>query len=296
MKKSTLIALISFVSISMFAVSSQAQVPCGGGIVGIGPFGIGVVIDCPPPVVVVRPRIVHRVVHPRPRVVIVERRGGCYDERTNAPCRRPAPRYRRPVRRAAPVVAAPVVAAPTALNTQPSYLDYSRFSLGVHIDSSSYEDGGLLGTGVNAKYMLSRHFGIEASAGVLTSCTNCNEYASRTDSRFGIAGLFYLGGRKDTGMNIFFKGGLIFNNITFNNDVSGDTLDVQQTNVEFGGGLELKLSRSFGIYAEMTGMVAGEESDTIGTGPIPDSMANGIPASTIDNPAFNFKAGISYHF
>ncbi len=294
MKKSTLIALVSFFSISMFAVSSQAQVPCGGGIVGIGPFGIGVVIDCPPPVVVVRPRIVR----PAPRVVVIERRGGCYED---APCHQPRPVYRRPAySRPAPapaprVAAAPVVAAPAGLATAPGQ-DFTRFSISLFVDSSSYEDGGLAGGGFNGRYMLSRQFAVEASISGLSSCTNCNEYASRVDSRFGIAGLWYLGGKRDMGMNLYLKGGVVFNSITFTNDLTGETSDVQQTNFELGGGLELKLSRAFGIYAEATGMVASEDDSSVGTGPIYGNMSNGIPSSDNGNGAFNFRAGISWHF
>ncbi|MBU1238847.1 hypothetical protein KJ865_03980, partial [Myxococcota bacterium] len=201
----------------------------------------------------------------------------------------------RPAPAVAPVAAAPVVAAPSALGNSPVQ-DFSRFSIGLFVDSSSYEDGGLAGTGVHARYMFSPQLAIEASGSVLSSCTNCNEYASRVDSRFGIAGLWYLGGKREAGMNLYLKGGIIFNNIVFSNDMTGETTDVQQTNLELGGGLELKLSRSFGIYAEATGMVASEDDTSVETGPLTGNLSRGIPSSTNANGAFNFRAGITYHF
>jgi opacity protein-like surface antigen len=286
MKNTTLLALLSFLTISMATSASQAQVPCTGAI-GIGPFGIGIAVDCaPPPVIVVRPRI-RRV--RRPGVIIIERapcnhRGGC-----RHPAPPPPPVRRRRIRRYAPVVAAPVFATPLL----PSF---KRFMIGANVDSSSYSDGGLVGGGVFGRYMITREIGVEASTATLKSCTNCNEFASRQDNRFGIAAVYYLGGAKRRGLNIYAKSGIIFNHITFSNEVSGWSDSVTQTNAEFGGGIELKLSDNLSLNLEATGMVASDDDEEIGLGGLNDNIAQGIPTSSKDNGSFNLRFGIAMHF
>ncbi|MBU1218209.1 porin family protein [Myxococcota bacterium] len=280
--KNLLFVAVTFFSLSFFNIqNSNAQVPCGGGIIGIGPIGIGVVVDCPPP-------------PPPPRVIVIRR-------------------VVRPVVRYAPVPVAvqptcvetnscqPVPRAPVSVPAAPA--DISRaseslpmLSVGAFIDSSSYEDGGLAGGGVNVKYLFSPHFGIELSTSFLSSCTNCNEFASREDTRVGLSALYYLGGAKVRGLNLYLKGGFVVNSIRFTDERNGDNSSVEQTNFEFGGGLELKLSRSLSLNVEATGMVAGETDESIGTKPIPSHMSKGIPSSDNSSGAFNFRAGINFHF
>lgn len=279
--KNLLFVVVSFLSISFFNIqNSNSQVPCGGGIIGIGPIGIGVVVDCPPPPPPPRVIVVRRVVRPVVRYAPVPVQPPCVE--TNS-CQQPV--------RQAPVS---VPAAPADIARASESLPL--LSVGAFIDSSSYEDGGLAGGGVNIKYLFSPHFGIELSTSFLSSCTNCNEYASREDTRVGISALYYLGGAKVTGLNLYLKGGFVVNSIRFTDERNGDNSTVEQTNFELGGGIELKLSRSLSLNIEATGMVAGETDESIGHGPIPANMSKGIPSSDNTSGAFNFRAGINFHF
>jgi hypothetical protein len=302
MTKTTLIALVSFFTVTLFASTSQAQVPCGG-IIGIGPFGIGIAIDCPPPVIMIRRPVVRRVYRPRPRVIVIDNSCGHRNcSRANSCTRPPRRRPRRPrpqVRPPAPIAPpASVVSAPMYLDGRRVVRRGSKLSIGLFVDSSSYEDGGLLGTGITTRYMLTNNLGIEASISSLSSCTNCNEFASRVDNRLGLGGVWYLGRRRSKGINLFVKGGFVVNSITFSNEVSNESMTMSKTNMEIGGGIELKLTSRFGIFAETSGMFSAEDSDEDGggTAPLHGNISNGIPSASNSNSALNFKVGLSYHF
>ncbi|MBN2724119.1 MAG: outer membrane beta-barrel protein [Deltaproteobacteria bacterium] len=272
-------SVITFLNIS----TANSQVPCGGGIIGIGPIGIGVIVDCPPPpppprvVVVKRPAVIRYAVSRR----VVEE-DSC-DESSSCQ-RRSAP---------LPPPPASIPAAPANLGVTE---EMPRLSLGAFMDSSSYEDGGLMGGGVNLKYMLSDNFGFELSTSILQSCTNCNEYASRTDARVGLSALYYLGNPRPIGFNVYLKGGFVVNSITFTDDRNGSSESVEQTNLEVGGGLEYRLTRNLSLNIEATGMIASETDDSIGYGPIPEAISTGIPSSDVNSGAFNVRGGVNIHF
>ncbi len=262
-------SLLVSLAVSSFTLidSAQAQV-CGGGFVGVGPIGVGVVVDCPPPpppVVVVRPRV-RRVVRP----IVVEQ---------------PVvvTRQARPLPPPPPAVMAPRGAM------------VPRWTIGAMMDSSSYGDGGLLGGGIYARFLLSDQVAVEGHLSGLESCTNCNALAHRTDARAGIAGLYFLNPVQAEGMNLYLKGGITSNQITYNNDVNMVSQSTSQTNFEAGGGIEWRLAPWLSLNAEVTAMsaVSGEE---IGRGPLDDHIGNGIPASDLGNSAVNFRLGISAHF
>lgn len=265
---STLLVSLVLASLSFIDLAS-AQV-CGGGVIGVGPIGVGVVIPCPPPppVVVVRRRVVRPVVV---APVVVEQ-----------------PVYHRPVVRQ-------TVPLPPAAIMAPQEQFVPRLTLGVMMDSSSYEEGGLAGGGIFARYLLSSQFAVEGHVSGLNSCTNCHEVAYRTDSRAGVAGLYFLNPVQAVGMNLYVKGGLTVNNIKFSNDLTWESQSLSQTNLEVGGGLELRLTPWLSLNVEVTGMgaVGGEE---FGHGPIDPQLATGIPSSDLDNGAINFRLGVSTHF
>jgi hypothetical protein len=266
MRHVTSTLLVSLVLASFSFVDFASAQVCGGGIIGVGPIGVGVMIPCPPPppVYVVRPRRVIRPVYIQQPVIVQQQ----------------APRPLPP---------------PPAAIMGPQEQFVPKLTLGLMMDSSSYEDGGLIGGGVYARYLLSQQFAVEGHVGSLSSCTNCNEVAYRTDSRVGVAGLYYLNPVLPVGMNLYVKGGLTVNNITFSNDITWESESISQTNLEVGGGVEWRLAPWLSLNVEVTGMgaVGGEE---IGTGPINEQLSPGIPSSGINNGAVNFRLGISTHF
>lgn len=262
---STFLVSLLFVSLS-FVDTANAQI-CGAGVIGVGPIGVGVIVDCPPPppppVVVVRPRV-RRVYHHAPPP--------------------PPP----PVVRQAPLPPPP----PILTQSQPFV---PRLTLGIMMDSSSYSDGGLVGGGVLARYLLSENLAVEGHISGLGSCTSCNELAYRNDARVGIAGLYFLNPVQAVGMNLYVKGGVTFNTITYENDVNWDFESTSQTNLEVGGGIEWRLTPYLSLNAEITAMGAIGGSE-IGHGPISEPMAKGIPGSDLNNGAVNFRLGVSTHF
>jgi len=270
MRHVTSTLLVSLVLASFTFIDFASAQVCGGGVIGVGPIGVGVLVPCPPPppMVVVRRRVV-RPVYVQP--VVIEQ-----------------PAYPRPVVRQ-------TVPPPPAAIMAPQEQFVPRLTLGVMMDSSSYEDGGLAGGGVFARYLLSQQFAVEGHVSGLSSCTNCNEVAYRTDSRAGVAGLYFLNPVQAVGMNLYVKGGLTVNNMTFSNDITWESESISQTNLEVGGGIEWRLTPWLSFNVEVTGMgaVGGEE---IGTGPINEQLAPGIPSSEINNGAVNFRLGVSTHF
>jgi len=170
----------------------------------------------------------------------------------------------------------------------------TRWTMGLMFDSSSYEDGGLAGGGVYARFMVTPRLAVEGAISTLTSCTSCNPENSRVDNRFTTSALWFFGGIRPEGLNVYVKGGLVFNNITFSNH-SGYEQEATQTSLEFGAGLELRMGQWFSINAEGTFM-GGATGDDIGLGSIIEAQGNGIPSSSLDSGAFNFKIGIAAHF
>jgi len=265
MRHVTSTLLVSLVLASFSFIDFASAQVCGGGLIGVGPIGVGVMIPCPPPppMYVVRPRRVIRPVYIQQQPVVIQQ------NRTLPP--------------------------PPAAIMAPQEQYVPRLTLGVMMDSSSYDDGGLVGGGVYARYLLSQQFAVEGHVGGLNSCTNCNEVAYRSDSRVGVAGLYFLNQVQPVGMNLYVKGGLTVNNITFSNDITWESQSISQTNLEVGGGVEWRLTPWLSLNVEVTGMgaVGGEE---IGTGPINEQLAPGIPSSDINNGAVNFRLGFSTHF
>jgi hypothetical protein len=256
---------------------AEAQSPCVGlGILGIGPFGIGIVIDCPPP-----------LPPPPPAVVIIRRR------RAPKRCSYAAPPVMRRPRRVRRTYVAPVAPA-TIINSNYSKPISRLFTLGVLMDSASYDDGGLIGGGVYGRYILGQ-FAAEISFTSLSSCTNCNEFAYREDNRVSTSALFFLNKIKPVGINFYIKGGIIHNTITFYNNNELTSSSYEQTKLEIGGGVEWRLSPWLSLNAEVTGMIGSQDDEEIGHGSLNENMSLGIPSGD-QNGGINFRLGIATHF
>jgi opacity protein-like surface antigen len=281
---------ISFIIFSLIGVEkANAQAPCSGiGILGIGPIGIGIIIDCPPPL-------------PPPRVIVLRsRRNPCgYDSRGEceyAPRRRYKPVVKRyaPVRRTYVQKKVSVVTAPSIIKRT---LDITvpRLTLGVMFNSASYEDGGMSGGGVYARYLLGKNIGIEASLSGLSSCTNCNELITREDTRTSVSVLYFLGRQKSEGLNFYLKAGLTAASITFNNELNGLSESTSQSSLDFGGGVEWKLTKHFSLNIE--GSISNPTSDDeFGTGSLSEEISKGVPGVSSTSTGFNLKIGIGTHF
>lgn len=267
MKRYALSLLVSLVLASFTLIDSAVAQVCAGGFVGVGPIGVGVVVDCPPPpppVVVVRPRrVVRHVVVEQPVVV---------QQQQARPLPPPPPA----------ITASRGIMAP-------------RWTLGAMMDSSSYSDGGMVGGGVYARFLLNDQLAVEGHISGQDSCTNCNSLAHRNDARAGIAGLYFLNPVQADGLNLYLKGGVTSNQITYINDYNGDSMSTSQVNFEAGGGIEWRLAPWLSLNVEVTAMsaISGEE---IGRGSLDDHIGNGIPASDLGNGAVNFRMGIAAHF
>ncbi|MDA3862524.1 MAG: hypothetical protein PF689_01505 [Deltaproteobacteria bacterium] len=290
MKK--LIALTTFIlGITTFQINHvQAQSPCTGiGILGVGPFGIGIAMDCPPP-------------EPPPAVVVIKRhrdrcrKPSCRPERRHPRRRhrRRRRRRRRPVYREPVVDNTPVVEAPSEIG---NYSQMRRWSLAAIFDSSSFDDGGLAGGGIAAQFMFSPNWAIEGTYTTLTSCTNCNEYVQRIDSRVSTSMLYYLKPLRNRGIFFYAKAGLLFSAIYFEPETGATDMYDQTESVatELGGGLRWKLSDLLSLNFETTVMqtVGGED---IGHGTINPNQTLGVPDSAIDKTGINIRFGLAIHF
>lgn len=124
---------------------------------------------------------------------------------------RPArPRYAPP-----PVVAeSPAVPPPPAgLPHAPASAWFPRWGVNFIYLATGDEQGELLGGGLNAEYMFSRHFGVEGS--ILGMGSSDDPYAPYRDGvRAGFSLLWFPNGIKTNGLSFYLRGGVVGESIS----------------------------------------------------------------------------------
>ncbi|MBU1221340.1 hypothetical protein KKF34_02550 [Myxococcota bacterium] len=241
-----------------FSTNASAQQPCGTIVTGHGPIGVAVSVPCPPP---------------PPRVVIVRR---------------------RPVRRYIDPAPAPAPVAPVDVSGL-DITDVNRWTVGIMFDSTSSDKGGLAGSMVFGRFLFLENLSFELGFAGLTSCTNCNELASRKDSRVHTSVNWYWDRIKHSGFNPFLKGGFVFSNITMYNDVNGSSATTSVTAVELGGGLEWRIIPWLSLEIQATLMTNNNATDkTDDYAPINDAHTKGIPP--VGANGINIRFGLNVNF
>ena len=284
MKKMTITA--GFIMALMIALPgvSQAQVT----VIGVSPVGVGVVVGpvpvVPPPPVVVMPG---PAVPPPPRCAY---RRGCK--------RRPRCRRNR-VRRPAPV--------PADLGIVE---ELPKWAFGAGIISTSYSDGGMMGSNLFLRYALSDTMEIEGYLGFMTSCTACYQNAERKDSLAGLNLYYFYGGRELTGVAPYLKAGLYSQSSSFEfREYPGDYYALRssdgtydQLGLQVGLGFQWKLLDWLGLNVEglLQTPFAGDETmygETESGSPVMnDELAQGLPSAELGKVGLGFNVSASIHF
>ncbi len=185
-----------------------------------------------------------------------------------------------------------------------------RWSFGAGIISTSYEDGGMMGSGLFLRYALSDRMEVEGFMGTMTSCTACYQNAERKDDVAGLNLYYYYGGRQITGVAPYLKAGLYSQSSSFEfKEYPGDLQPLRssdsvydQVGLQVGLGFQWKLLDWIGLNVEGTLQTPFAGDDTkygetaSGESVMNDELANGLPSAEVGKVGFGFNVSASIHF